>query len=92
MFEEELSGLKSRFSSLLGTSNAVERRLVMPFNAQRKKAKKTGDIDITEQADSNDNFLRLSLDNYPRKIEKIRKTHSSNLLEVTVPNNTGASQ
>ena len=92
MFENELSGLKSRFSSLLGTSSTVEGRLVTPSNTQRKTAKKKGDIEITEHADSNDNFLRLNLDSYPRKIEKTPNAHSSNLLEVTVPNSAGASQ
>ena len=90
MFEDELSGLKSKFSTLLGTKNATEKRSKLPSNAQRTKLEK-GYIEDTVRADSNENWLKLNLDSFQSKSERNLCWAASNVPEVVIPEDIGVS-
>ena len=87
MFQDELSGLKSKFSSLLGSSSSKEkRRPVTSSNVEERKEIEKCDTESTQRAsDSNDNMLKMSIDKYRGVVEANYSKHVSTIPQVVLP-------
>lgn len=94
MFQDELSGLKSKFSSLLGSSSSKEkRRALTSSNVEGSREIGACDTESNQRtSDSNDNMLKTNIDKYRGMVEANYSKHVTTIPQVLLPVDTVTSE